>query len=134
MAYWLLKSEPGSYSWADLVRDGSTWWDGVRNNAARLHLRSMQPGDEALFYHSGAEKAAVGMVRIGAAAPDGDDGSWVKVEVAPIAPLPQPVSLSRIKANPALADMALVRQSRLSVSPVSDAEWAEIQTLARSGG
>ena len=66
MAYWLLKSEPGSYSWADLVRDGSTWWDGVRNNAARLHLRSMQPGDEALFYHSGAEKAVVGMVRIGA--------------------------------------------------------------------
>jgi predicted RNA-binding protein with PUA-like domain len=130
MAHWLLKSEPGTYGWDDLVRDRSTWWDGVRNNAARLHLRAMAPGDEALFYHSGADKAAVGTVRIGRAAPDGDDGHWVKVEVSPLAPLARPVTLAEIKAEPRLANMALVRQSRLSVSPVSEDEWAWIMALA----
>src|SRR3546814_20061386 len=79
MAYWLMKSEPDVYSWDDLVRDGATDWDGVRNNAARLHLRAMKPGDEAFFYHSGNERAVVGIMRIaGEGKPDGEDGAWVK--------------------------------------------------------
>lgn len=131
MAYWLMKSEPGTYGWSDLVRDGSTDWDGVRNNAARLHLRSMQPGDVALFYHSGAERAVVGITRIASPpAPDGDDGNWVKVSVEPVCPLPRPVTLAEIKAEPSLATMALIRQSRLSVSPVRAEEWAAIMAIA----
>ena len=130
MAHWLLKSEPSTYGWDDLIRDGETWWDGVRNNAARLHLRAMKPGDEAFFYHSGADKAVVGIVKIGEAASDGDDGAWVKVRVAPLKPLPRPVTLAETKADEALKDMALIRQSRLSVSPVGDAEWSRILELA----
>lgn len=127
MARWLMKSEPNVYSWSDLVRDGSTDWDGVRNNAARLHLRAMRPGDEAFFYHSGEERAVVGIMRVaGAGAPDGDDGAWVKVPVAPVKALASPVTLKDIKAEPALAKMELIRQSRLSVSPVRDEEWAAI--------
>lgn len=132
MAHWLLKSEPSTYGWDDLVQDGATWWDGVRNNSARLYLRAMRPGDEALFYHSGSERAAVGRVKIGEAGPDGEDGSWLKVKVRVSAPLPRPVTLAEMKATPALAGMALLRQSRLSVSPVSDEEWAEILHLSRS--
>jgi predicted RNA-binding protein with PUA-like domain len=131
MAYWLMKSEPGSYSWADLVRDGRTWWDGVRNAAARLHLKAMAEGDEVLFYHSGAEKAAVGIMRVaGPGEPDGPDGVWAKVPVEPVRPLPRPVTLTAIKAEPALARMVLVRQSRLSVSPVTGEEWTRILTMA----
>jgi len=131
MAKWLMKSEPDTYSWDDLVRDGGTDWDGVRNNAARLHLRAMQPGDEAFFYHSGADKAAVGIMRItGAGKPDGDDGSWVKVPVEPVRPLPRPVTLAEIKVEPKLAGMELVRQSRLSVSPVREEEWALVLAMA----
>ena len=130
MAYWLMKSEPDVYGWDDLVRDGSTDWDGVRNNAARLHLRAMKPGDEAFFYHSGAERAVVGIMRIaGEQKPDGEDGAWVKVPVAPVRPL-GPVTLKDIKAEPGLAMMELVRQSRLSVSPVRDEEWARILKMA----
>ncbi len=130
MAYWLLKSEPGTYSWADLVRDGGTDWDGVRNNAARLHLRSMRPGDEALFYHSGADRAVVGIAKIaGPAEPDGADGAWVKVRVEPVRPLPRPVALAEIKAEPALARMELIRQSRLSVCPVRAEEWAKVLAM-----
>jgi predicted RNA-binding protein with PUA-like domain len=130
MAYWLMKSEPHVYSWDDLVRDGATDWDGVRNNAARLHLRAMKPGDEAFFYHSGEERAAVGIMTIaGAGKPDGEDGAWVKVPVAPVKPL-KPVTLQAIKAEPKLAAMELVRQSRLSVSPVRDEEWALILEMA----
>jgi len=133
MAYWLMKSEPHVYGWADLVRDGGTDWDGVRNNAARLHLRAMKPGDEALFYHSGEERSAVGIMRIaGAGKPDGDDDSWVKVPVEPVRPLP-PVTLRAIKAEPSLASMELVRQSRLSVSPVRDEEWRMILEMADAG-
>ena len=133
MAFWLMKSEPGTYSWADLVADGGTYWDGVRNNAARLHLKAMKPGDQALFYHSGDERAVVGIMKItGAGKPDGEDGSWVKVPVAPVRPL-QPITLAAIKAEPRLAKMELVRQSRLSVSPVRDEEWATILKLARPG-
>jgi predicted RNA-binding protein with PUA-like domain len=126
MAYWLMKSEPGTYSWADLLRDGATDWDGVRNNAARLHLRAMQAGDEAFFYHSGDERAVVGMMRItGAGKPDGEDGAWVKVPVKPVGAL-GPVTLTAIKAEPRLAKMELIRQSRLSVSPVREEEWAVV--------
>ena len=132
MAYWLMKSEPHVYSWDDLVRDKATDWDGVRNNAARLHLRAMQPGDEAFFYHSGDEKQVVGIMTIaGAGKPDGEDGAWVKVPVAPVRTL-GPVTLKQIKAEPSLAAMELVRQSRLSVSPVRDEEWAKV--LGMAGG
>ena len=129
MARWLMKSEPHVYGWDDLVRDGGTDWDGVRNNAARLHLRAMRPGDEAFFYHSGEERAVVGIMKItGPGKPDGEDGAWVKVPVAPVRPL-GPVTLKDIKAEPKLAQMELVRQSRLSVSPVRDEEWALIETM-----
>jgi predicted RNA-binding protein with PUA-like domain len=131
MAKWLMKSEPDVYSWSDLVRDRATDWDGVRNNAARLHLRAMKPGDEAFFYHSGDEKAVVGIMRIaGAQKPDGEDGAWVKLPVAPVRPL-GPVTLKDIKAEPRLAAMELVRQSRLSVSPVREEEWALILEMAK---
>jgi predicted RNA-binding protein with PUA-like domain len=133
MAYWLMKSEPTSYSWADLVRDGGTEWDGVRNNAARLHLRAMKVGDEAFFYHSMADKAVVGIMRITRGpAPDAKDGSWVSVRVEPVAPLPKPVTLAEIKAEPELSRMELIRQSRLSVAPVTHQEWETILLLARS--
>ena len=133
MARWLMKSEPESYSWSDLERDGGTEWDGVRNNAARLHLRAMQPGDEAFFYHSGDEKQVVGIMTItGPGKPDGEDGAWVKVPVAPVRAL-APVTLKAIKAEPDLAKMELVRQSRLSVSPVRDEEWAKVLEMGRKG-
>ncbi|WNO54315.1 EVE domain-containing protein [Stakelama saccharophila] len=131
MRYWLLKSEPGSYSWHDLMRDGTTEWDGVRNNAAARHLRAMQPGDRALFYHSGKEKAAVGVAEITRAwKPDGAEGAWASVAVKPVAPLGRAVSLAAMKAEPALAGMAMLRQPRLSVSPVSDREWEAIAAMA----
>ena len=133
MAYWLMKSEPHVYSWDDLVRDQATDWDGVRNNAARLHLRAMQPGDEAFFYHSGEDKQVVGIMTItGPGKPDGEDGAWVKVPVAPVRKL-TPVTLKAIKAEPNLAAMELVRQSRLSVSPVRPEEWAQVLRLAGEG-
>ena len=131
MARWLMKSEPESYSWDDLVRDGGTEWDGVRNNAARLHLRAMKPGDDAFFYHSMEDKAVVGIMRVaGAQKPDGADGQWVKVPVEPVRPLAHPVTLAQIKAEPKLAQMELIRQSRLSVAPVRDEEWALVLQLA----
>jgi predicted RNA-binding protein with PUA-like domain len=100
VAHWLMKSEPESYGWADLVRDGGTEWDGVRNNAARLHLRAMKAGDEALFYQSMEDRSVVGIMRItGTGQPDGDDGSWVKVPVEPVRPLAKPVTLAAIKAS-----------------------------------
>jgi predicted RNA-binding protein with PUA-like domain len=127
MAYWLMKSEPESYGWADLVRDGATEWDGVRNNAARLHLRAMKPGDEAFFYHSMSDKAVVGIMRVTRGAqPDPKDPDWVTVRVEPVRPLAKPVTLAQIKAEPNLAKMELIRQSRLSVAPVRDEEWARI--------
>lgn len=132
MAYWLMKSEPSSYSWDDLVRDRGTLWDGVRNNAARLHLRAMKPGDEAFFYHSMDERAVVGIMRItGTGQPDGDDGSWVKVPVEPARPLGKPVTLAQIKAEPRLAGMELIRQSRLSVAPVRDEEWKLVLEMSQ---
>ena len=131
MAHWLMKSEPGSYGWQDLVRDGSTEWDGVRNNAARLHLKAMKPGDEALFYHSMDERSVIGIMRIvREAAPDPKDSDWVSVKVEPVRALERPVTLKEIKAEPGLAKMELIRQSRLSVAPVRDEEWKVILELA----
>jgi len=131
VAHWLMKSEPESYSWSDLVRDGSTAWDGVRNNAARLHLKAMKPGDEAFFYHSMSDKAVVGIMRIlQEAQPDPKDADWVSVRVEPVKALARPVTLAEIKAEPRLAKMELIRQSRLSVAPVRDEEWKVVLELA----
>lgn len=130
MTRWLIKSEPTSYSWDDLVRDGRIEWDGVRNNAARLHLRAMKVGDEAFFYRSVADPAVVGIVRVSRGpGPDPKDAKWVSVEIVPVAPL-APVTLKAIKAEPRLAAMELLRQSRLSVAPVRDEEWALICAMA----
>ena len=131
MAYWLMKSEPESYGWANLVRDGGTEWDGVRNNAARLHLKAMKAGDEALFYHSMSDKAVVGIMRVTREAqPDPKDKDWVSERVEPVKPLARPVTLAEIKAEPRLAKMELIRQSRLSVAPVRDNEWATVLEMA----
>src|SRR3954464_4603683 len=132
MVHWLMKSEPESFSWSDLVRDGGTEWDGVRNNAARLHLKDMRNGDEALFLHSMSDKAVVGIMRVTrAAAPDPRDANWVSVRVEPVEPLQRPVTLAEIKAEPALAKMELLRQSRLSVAPVRAEEWRKVLEMAR---
>ena len=132
MAYWLLRSEPDAYSWDDLVRDGATEWNGVRNYTARNFLKDMQPGDQALFYHSNTEKAAVGVMEITRAwQPDGDDGKWASVAVKPVAKLAKPVPLPDIKAEPRLKDLEMLRQSRLSVTPVRDAEWAVLLEMGK---
>ncbi|HEX9965436.1 MAG TPA: EVE domain-containing protein [Allosphingosinicella sp.] len=134
MAHWLMKSEPGSYGWDDLVSDGGTEWDGVRNPAARLHLKAMKVGDEAFFYHSGGERAIVGIMRVAREErPDSGDSNWVSVAVDPVRPLP-PVALKTIKSDPRLAKMELIRQSRLSVAPVRDEEWTAILELAGEPG
>ena len=131
MAHWLMKSEPDSYGWADLVRDATSEWDGVRNPAARLHLKAMAEGDEAFFYHSGKDKAVVGVMRVArAAAPDPKDPNWVSVRVEPLRPLARPVALAAIKAEPRLAALEMLRQSRLSVSPVRPEEYQAILALA----
>ena len=133
MAHWLMKSEPESYGWNDLIRDKGTEWDGVRNNAARLHLKAMKAGDEAFFYHSMSDKAVVGIMRITREAqPDPKDKDWVSVRVEPVEPLQRPVTLAEIKAESRLAKMELIRQSRLSVAPVRDDEWKVILELAKS--
>jgi predicted RNA-binding protein with PUA-like domain len=124
MAYWILRSEPETYGWPDLVRDRATEWDGVRNYTARNFLKDMAVGDEALFYHSGKEKAAVGVMAITRAwRPDGADGTWASVQVEPREALARPVTLAAIKAEPKLAKLEMLRQSRLSVTPVRDEEW-----------
>jgi predicted RNA-binding protein with PUA-like domain len=131
MAHWLMKSEPESYSWSDLVRDGGTEWDGVRNNAARLHLKAMKAGDEAFFYHSMSDKAVVGIMRVTREAkPDSKDPDWVSVRVEPVRAI-APVTLARIKAEPRLSKMELIRQSRLSVAPVREDEWATVLEMAK---
>ena len=130
MAYWLMKSEPSSYSWDDLVRDKGTEWDGVRSNAARLHLKAMKKGDEAFFYASMMDKAVVGIMRITREArPDPKDADWVSVRVEPVRPL-RPVTLAAIKNEPSLAKMELIRQSRLSVAPVREEEWRKVIKMA----
>jgi predicted RNA-binding protein with PUA-like domain len=134
MAHWLMKSEPESYSWSDLVRDGGTEWDGVRNNAARLHLKAMKKGDEAFFYHSMSDKAVVGIMRVSREAkPDPKDPDWVSVRVEPVRAI-APVTLASIRAEPRLSKMELIRQSRLSVAPVRDDEWELILKLSGEKG
>ena len=124
MAYWLMRSEPNVYGWDDLVKDGGTEWDGVRNYAARLFLRDMKPGDLALFYHSQKDKAAVGVMEITRSwKPDGPDGQWASVRVEPREKLAKPVTLAAIKAQKGLEKLEMVRQSRLSVTPVRAEEW-----------
>jgi predicted RNA-binding protein with PUA-like domain len=132
MAYWLMRSEPDAYSWSDLVRDGGTEWDGVRNYTARNFLKEMQPGDRAIFYHSNTEKAAVAIMEITRAwKEDGADGKWASVAVKPVEALKTPVTLAAIKDEPKLAALEMLRQSRLSVTPVRDEEWA---VLLKMGG
>jgi len=130
---WLVKSEPESYGWADLVRDGRTAWTGVRNYAARLHLHAMRPGDRVLFYESVTTKAVVGVATVVRAAfpdPTADEPGWVAVELKAGPGLRRPVTLAEIKAEPALAGIALLRQSRLSVMPLAGPEFERIVALA----
>jgi predicted RNA-binding protein with PUA-like domain len=139
MAYWLLKTEPGSYSFDDLVRERETAWTGVENAQARGNLRAMVPGDLAVIYHSG-EKRAVGVATVTRAAyPDGTGGAGaICVDVRAVEPLPAPVPLEALKQEPAFAGSALLRQGRLSVVPLSPAEWQDLMDLsaviAKTGG
>jgi len=130
--YWLVKSEPETYSWTDLVRDRRTDWTGVRNYSARINLNTMRPGDEVLFYHSGDSKSIVGVAKVTKPAfpdPTADEPGWVAVELAPVQPLAPPLTLAQIKADAMLKAMELVRQSRLSVSPVRPAEFKRVLKL-----
>jgi predicted RNA-binding protein with PUA-like domain len=132
-SFWLVKSEPSKYAYADLERDGRTVWDGVRNNTAALHLKAMKLGDEVLYYHSQEGLEVVGVATVVKEDfPDPSDpaGRFVAVELAPVRPLRKPVSLARMKASPALADMAMIKLFRLSVSPVRPAEWKAIMEMA----
>jgi predicted RNA-binding protein with PUA-like domain len=132
MAHWLLKSEPFKYSWDQMVTDGRTHWDGVRNHQAAANLKAMRVGDHAFFYHSNEGKEIVGIVEIVREAyPDPSDEAarFVMVDVSPVRAVKVPVTLAQMKADAALADLALIRQSRLSVVPVSDAHWAHILAL-----
>ncbi len=131
--YWLMKSEPEEYGWADLVKAGEGTWDGVRNAQASNNLKAMREGDLALFYHSRTGLEAVGVMTISAEAfpdPKDETGRWVAVKVKPVHPLKRPVSLKAMKLRPALAGMAMLRQSRLSVAALSADEWTEILTMA----
>lgn len=135
MAYWLLKSEPDEFSWDDLVKKGKVGepWTGVRNYTARNNMKAMQKGDLCFFYHSNIGKEIVGICEVIALAhPDetDDTGKWECVDVRAVEPLPRPVTLADAKANPKLADMALVTSFRLSVQPVRDNEWAEVCRMA----
>ncbi|MBC8039712.1 MAG: EVE domain-containing protein [Opitutaceae bacterium] len=132
--YWLVKSEPDAYAWTDLVRDGKTDWTGVRNYQARNHLKTMRPGDRVFFYESVTTKAVVGLAEISRAFfPDttADEEGWVAVELKPVSALPRPVTLDQVKETPALKDTALLRQSRLSVMPLTAAEF---KTITKLGG
>ena len=136
MAHWLVKSEPSSYSWSDLQRDGRTSWDGVRNYQARNNLAAMRKGDSLLVYHSVGDKEVVGIARVvGEAHPDAttDDPQWIAVDIEPVEALARPVRLDEIKAHPDLRDIALVRQGRLSVMPLSAAAFRAIVALAKRG-
>ena len=133
MAYWLVKSEPSAYSWDDLVKEKQTVWSGVRNYAARLHLRNMKKGDEVLFYHSNEGTDIVGIAKVAKESyqdPTTDDDRWVAVDLKPHKKLKKPVSLLTIKKDKRLSEMALVRIGRLSVQPVTDKEWKTIMELA----
>lgn len=133
MRYWLLKSEPSAYAWEQLVKDGRTHWNGVRNYQAANNLKAMKRGDRAFFYHSNEGLAIVGIAEIAKEAyPDPSDaaGRFVMVDVKPLMPVKKPVTLAEIKAEPKLKDFALVRQGRLSVVPVTDEEWRIVTKMA----
>ena len=130
--YWLVKSEPEAYAWADLVRDRRTAWTGVRNYQARIHLNTMQPGDHVLFYESVTTKAVVGLTAVTRAAfpdPTAEEPGWVAVELQAVSAFAHPVALAQIKAEPALATIALLRQSRLSELPLTREEFGCIVKL-----
>ena len=131
--HWLLKTEPATFSWADLLRDGRAVWDGVRNPAALGHIRAMRAGDQAFVYHTGGEKAVVGICRIESEPypdPKAGDPRLVVVDIEPVQPLAAPVTLARIKADPRFAGFALVRIPRLSVMPVTPDQWRAILRMA----
>jgi predicted RNA-binding protein with PUA-like domain len=133
MAYWLVKSEPSTYSWDQLVKDKKTTWDGVRNFAARLHLKAMKKDDEVLFYHSNEGTEIVGIAKVAKEFyqdPTTDDTNWVAVDLKPSRKLKKPVTLSQVKADKRLTEMALVRLGRLSVQPVTEKEWSIVMELA----
>jgi len=133
MAYWLVKSEPFKYSWEQFVKDKETHWDGVRNYAARLHLRAMKKGDEVLFYHSNEGMEIVGIAKISKESyqdPTTEDDAWVVVDLKPVRKLKKPVTLAQVKADKRLSEMALVRLGRLSVQPVTNDEWKIVMEMA----
>jgi predicted RNA-binding protein with PUA-like domain len=133
MAYWLFKSEPEAWSWDQQVAEGKagTEWTGVKNFAARNHMRAMQEGDRGFFYHSGKERRIVGVVEVVKTVhPDSTDPEWECVDIAAVGPAPNPVTLDQVKADKRLSDMALVKISRLSVQPVSDKEWRIVGKMA----
>ena len=135
LAHWLVKSEPYEYSWDNLVRDGSTYWDGVRNAQARNNLRAMAVGDLILYYHSNVGKEVVGVAKVKKTAyqdPTTDDDRWVVVDVAPLKALAEPVTLKDIKAAPKLSEMALIKQSRLSVMPVEKKHFDAILKMGKT--
>ena len=133
MAHWLVKSEPFKYSWEQFEKDGQTFWDGVRNYAARNHLKAMKKGDEVFFYHSNEGLEIVGIAKVAKEAyqdPTTDEEAWVVVDLKPVRKLKKPVSLQQVKTDKRLKDMALVRLSRLSVQPVTDEEWKVVMELS----
>jgi predicted RNA-binding protein with PUA-like domain len=133
MSYWLVKSEPSVYSWEQFAKDKQTVWDGVRNYAARLHLRAMKKGDEVFFYHSNEGLEIVGIAKVSKEAyqdPTTDDEAWVAVDLKPVKKLKKPVSMDQIKKEKLLKDMALLRISRLSVQPVTEKEWEVIMKMS----
>jgi predicted RNA-binding protein with PUA-like domain len=135
MNYWLVKSEPETYSWANFVKDGKTAWTGVRNFAARLHLRAMKSGDRVFFYHSGEEKSVVGLGRVVKEFypdPTAAEGDWSCVDLASEKALAKPVTLAQIKVDKLLKEMVLAKQSRLSVSPVTKAQFERLLVLAET--
>ena len=135
--YWLMKSEPDAYGWDDLVREGEGTWDGVRNHRAANNLRAMKKGDEAFFYHSNIGLEIVGIMKIsqaGIADPSDPEGKWAAVKVKPVKALKRPVTLKEIKADPALTEMELIKQSRLSVGVVMPEEWEHIVALSKRKG
>lgn len=136
MNYWIAKSEPESYGWAQFLKDGRTAWTGVRNFAARNNLRAMQKGDLVLFYHSGDEKSIIGLARVEKEFypdPTATEGDWSCVDLAPMKSVAKPVALSQIRADKVLREMTLVKQSRLSVSPVTKEQFSRLLELAETG-
>ncbi len=132
-SFWLVKQEPSSYSWSDLVEEGQTSWTGVRNYTARNNLRKMREGDEVLFYHSGEEKAVVGIAKVLRTAyrdSTAKEGDWSTIDLGPVKPLRRPVTLREIKGNPRLKGIPLVRQSRLSVMPLAESAFREIVNMS----